>query len=346
MNTNNLSEEEIKKIIEEYGDISNYIKDETLEYKKKTVSFLDAIKILFFVSLIKGASSKEFNEESDKLLKKYEKTTTIQSNKGYLTISSVVNYINKSKYTIPIEKVVKTDLKGILEQFEIDLKSVKSNDLKFITTIKKYYATSYETLRKDFVNKEAYLSKKVDTYDKVEKIVRYSNGNYYDISSYDSMVYNTNLTNTGIRKTIEFCEDYGEDIVYVPGHPFSCPLCSDYQGKFYSLSGKTQIYKGNLIRPYESAIYWNGGGLNHPNCSHIPQPVNSSQEIDNSYSTGEWEERYQAKQKKQSLELQRSRLKSDNKIYAELGNQEAIDKNNSKIRKLNEEIKEQKKLIK
>ena len=51
------------------------------------------------------------------------------------------------------------------------------------------------------------------------------------------------------------------------------------------------------------------------------------------------------KQKKQALELKRSRLRNDNVIYNKLENQEMVDKNKQKIRKLNQKIKEQKELM-
>ena len=87
------------------------------------------------------------------------------------------------------------------------------------------------------------------------------------------------------------------------------------------------------------------GGLKHPNCTHNIIFPNKETKENNKYSSAEWTGRYNAKQKKQALELQRSRLKNDNKIFDKIGNQEMVDKNNQKIRRLNKQIKEQKKLM-
>ena len=61
--------------------------------------------------------------------------------------------------------------------------------------------------------------------------------------------------------------------------------------------------------------------------------------------SNEWKDRYQARQKKQALELKRKRLKTDRDIYKELNNYEEVDKINAQIRTLNSAIKEQKELI-
>ena len=44
-------------------------------------------------------------------------------------------------------------------------------------------------------------------------------------------------------------------------------------------------------------------------------------------------------------ELKKQRLLNDNKIYKELGDQASIDENNQKIKRLREEIKEQKNIM-
>ena len=67
---------------------------------------------------------------------------------------------------------------------------------------------------------------------------------YFDLASYESMVYNTNLTNMGIREVIKDAMKRNYDVVYVEPHTFACPMCQKYQGYFYSLSGITTEFKG------------------------------------------------------------------------------------------------------
>ena len=155
------------------------------------------------------------------------------------------------------------------------------------------------------------------------------------------MVYNTNLTRTGVIESVKACIKLGKDVVYVDPHPYACPECQIWQGKFYSLSGETKVFNGEFIDPLETAIEGESGiGLLHPNCTHVIRPAYEEDRVSNKYSSAEWEEKYNTKQKIQALELKKSRLRNDNKIYKELDNQEMIDKNKQKIRKINEKIKE------
>ena len=103
------------------------------------------------------------------------------------------------------------------------------------------------------------------------------------------------------------------------------------------MTGATKRYP-NIEEAYN-------GGLKHPNCKHNITTNVGQQETDD-YSSDEWKARYQARQKKQALELKRKRLKTDRDIYKELNNYGDVEKVNAKIRALNKAIKEQKELMK
>lgn len=345
-----MTEKEIEEVLKEYGDINNYIKDEVYDYKRETTDFMDSIKYIFFAYLISKAGKKKFNKKIDEELKKYNKYISNKASKGYETISYLVKYQNIDKYTTNLKKPLESVLKGFKEQLQIDNKSIKTANDKYIKYIKDYYKKTEKTLSKEYINEKAYLSKKVTDFDKAEKTIAYrykGTGKiraYFDIASYDSMVYNTNLTNKGWQETLNSAMELEQDIVYVPAHMYACEHCQQYQGKFYSLSGINvgEIFNGYRVNSLDEALR---GGLKHPNCSHdIIFPNNETKE-NNKYSSARWTDRYNAKQKKQALELKRSRLKNDNVIYNKLENQEMVDKNNQKIRKLNQKIKEQKELM-
>lgn len=348
MNYEYLTEEEIKEIEREYGDINNYIKDEVYDNKKETTNFMDKMKYLFFLYLLKGKSKKEFKSKIDEEYEKFKKDIDKNKVKGYKIVSDLTKYQNEGTYTRTSEKFVKMNLNGLLSRYGIELTSTKKEDDKYIRVLEKYYSSTEKTLNKPWVNANEYLSKKVSEFDKVEKTVAYrskATGNiraYFDIASYDSMVYNVNLTNTGWKESIKYCIEEGNDIVYIEPHGYSCDLCRPLQGKFYTLSSKPKVYNDMIVQPLETAIKQ---GLRHPNCTHIPQPANEFQNVSNKYSGDLWGEKYDAKQKKQALELKKKRLLNDNKVYKELGNEEMIDKNKQKIKKLNEGIKEQKEIM-
>lgn len=321
-------------------EISEVINEEVQSYSKESYDYLDEVKKLVFTCLIGKISYDIFKGKLNKINSKYNKIEKNRTSKGYKKVKDKVIKSNKTPiYSKKIEFTEK-DLEQLL--FKLDKTSqIKAKD-KFIKIITNYYKTTLKTAKKEYISIDDYLKKKLTQYDKVEKVVAYHNQDgtiraYHDIASYNSMVYNTNLTSSAWNETINYCYENNTDIVYVEPHPFSCPLCQEWQGKFYSLTGKSSKYE-NIENAYK-------GGLKHPNCKHNITTNVGQQETDN-YSSNEWIERYQARQKKQALELKRKRLKTDRDIYKELNNYEEVDKINARIRTLNSAIKEQKKLMK
>ena len=321
-------------------EISEVINEEVQSYSKESYDYLDEVKKLVFTCLIGKISYDIFKGKLNKINSKYNKIEKNRTSKGYKKVKDKVIKSNKTPISSKKIDFTKEDLVQLL--FKLDKTSqIKAKD-KFIKIITNYYKKTLKTAKKEYISIDDYLKKKLSTYDKVEKVVAYHNQDgtiraYHDIASYNSMVYNTNLTSSAWNETINYCYENDTDIVYVEPHPFSCPLCQEWQGKFYSLTGKSSKY-GNIENAYK-------GGLKHPNCKHNITTNVGQQETDD-YSSDEWIERYQARQKKQALELKRKRLKTDRDIYKELNNYEEVDKINAQIRTLNSSIKEQKKLMK
>ena len=82
-------------------------------------------------------------------------------------------------------------------------------------------------------------------------------------------------------------------------------------------------------------------GIGHPNCKHVWVSYWSQEQIqEEKYDSTEWEEKYKTQQKIQSLDLQKSRLLADRRIYKELGQQDLVDKTTEKIRLIREKKKE------
>lgn len=317
----------------EYGiEISQEIKQDVHEYKKKTTKFMDKVKTAFFVYLIAKKGGELYNKRVDEEYKVYTK--------------DIEKLVKSSLKKFNIQDVDTETVNDIMERFKIDKTSVKTEDDKYIQVIKKFYSKTLKTLDKEWISEKDYLSAKVDEFDKVEKVVRYNrikkDGNfvYFDIAAYDSMVYNTNLTRTGIRETIKdsIIRDY--DVVYIDPHPFSCPLCQSLQGKFYSITGETTVYDGMEIMSLEEA---QEEGLFHPNCTHIPRRAYPEDRVSNKYTSEIWEERYSIRQKLNAIEIDKDRLKSDIAIYEKLGNMQEVDKGKQKLKRYNEKIRELKK---
>lgn len=321
-------------------EISEIINEEVQSYSKESYDYLDEVKKLVFTCLIGKISYDIFKGKLNKVNSKYNKIEKNRTSKGYKKVRDKVVETNETPISSEKIDFTEKELSDLL--FKLDKTSqIKAKD-KFIKVVTNYYKTTLKTAKKEYISIDDYLKKKLTQYDKVEKVVAYHNQDgtiraYHDIASYNSMVYNTNLTSSAWNETINYCYENNTDIVYVEPHPFSCPLCQEWQGKFYSLTGKSLKYE-NIENAYK-------GGLKHPNCKHNIT-TNVGQKETDDYSSNEWKDRYQARQKKQALELKRKRLKTDRDIYKELNNYEEVDKINAQIRTLNSAIKEQKELMK
>lgn len=209
---------------------------------------------------------------------------------------------------------------------------------KYEKIMEQYYKGRLKTLKNGIVEPETYLSSLVKKFDFVQAIIPYYNKDgtirsYHNVASYNSMLYNVNLTRSGWNRTMYDSQLLDNDLVYIPAHPFACPLCMEWQGRVYSVSGKSLKYP-----PKDLAL---AGGIGHPNCKHqFVMYWGKEQLQQNTYDSEQWEENYIIKQKVQALELERAKLKNDREIYKDINNFEEVDKVNSKIRKINAQIKE------
>lgn len=305
---------------EEVEALYTYITNEVNSYKEETTEYLDQVKILLFSCLLLGTA---FIDKFDKLSKEYQIKMINKQAEGIDHIKEVINAPNTSD--------ISETYKNTLQELKLDTTSQSTANKKFGVRVKQYYKNALKSVGIDNINIKEYLIKKLDKYEAIEKVVRYKNGSYYGIDSYNSMVYNTNLTRTAWSETIKRNAVEGNDLVYVIPHMYSCPLCQEWQGMTYSITGHTQGYM-----KLDTAIE---NGLLHPNCKHVIVAY-AGQEDDFTYSTPEWEEKYDIKQKINALNLKKSRLRNENIISAKLDDYENIDKNKKKISAINKEIRE------
>lgn len=304
---------------EEVEALYIYITNEVNSYKEETTEYLDQVKILLFSCLLLGTA---FIDKFDKLSKEYQIKMINKQAEGIDHIKQVINAPNTSD--------ISETYKNTIQELKLDTTSQSAANKKFGVRVKQYYKNALKSVGIDNINIKEYLIKKLDKYDAIEKVVRYKNGSYYGIDAYNSMVYNTNLTRTAWSETIKRNAVEDNDLVYVIPHMYSCPLCQEWQGMTYSISGHTQGYM-----KLETAIE---NGLLHPNCKHVIVAY-AGQEDDFTYSTPEWEEKYDIKQKINALNLKKSRLRNENIISAKLDDYENIDKNKKKISAINKEIR-------
>ena len=200
----------------------------------------------------------------------------------------------------------------------------------------KYYERQYNAIAK-VPDKEEYLSSIVQTYDKIDKTIPYfyKDGSfkcYNTVATYNSMLYNWNLTHSSWNRTMYDAELLDNHLFYLPAHPYACELCAGFQGKVYAdKKGLGYPLKEDAVR----------GGVGHPNCKHVWTLFWDKAQIqEEKYNSPEDIEAYKTKQKIQSLDLEKSRLLSDRRIYKSLGDKASVDECTLKIKALRSKINE------
>lgn len=324
-------------------NLEEYISNEVWKCTLKYIRMMRITKEKFFEDLQNGVSVEEYskgikelwNIDHDYMDKAIEELNRLVAEKDFSDFE---------EYAITTQQSVKLD-DGKL-YYEVQDKQVyplnpesdfRTMEQRYVNDHIKAYSSQSKGL--DLVSdKESYLSELVPKYDKLDKTIPYYNKDgsikcYNTIATYNSMLYNWNLTHSAWNRT-EYDGDYLDNpLRYLVAHPYSCPLCMFYQGKVYTTDPRDRRYPQK-----EEAI---AGGVGHPNCKHIWTIYWGKDQLQrDKYNNDEWEERYRTQQKIQSLDLEKSRLLSDRRIYKSLGNQGKVDECTTKIKAIREKKKE------
>lgn len=309
---------------------SLFIEDSVLYASNKYYELIFKTKTLFFDYLNRGKSFEEFKQASSKI---WENVDHSFMNERIKELEEMIEARDLKDRKILNPNAEFTQI------YEL-VKESRFNEVErlYKNTIDQYYKGRLKTVKKDYVDKQSYLAKIVEQYDKAQAVIPYYNKDgtvrcYHNIASYNSMLYNVNLNRSGWNRTMYDASLLNNDLVYLPAHPFACDLCMPWQGKVYSTSGKSLKYP-----PKELA---EAGGIGHPNCKHqwlLYWGEDMLQKDD--YNSMEWQDAYERKQKIQALQLERKKLKNDRKIYENIDSFGEVDKVNQKISSINSKIKE------
>lgn len=324
-------------------NLEEYINEEVWKCTLKYIRMMRTTKEKFFEDLQNGVSVEEYT-------KKIQELWNIDHDymdKAIEELNRMVaeqDFADFEEYAITTQKSVKID-DGKL-YYEVQDKKIYSlnPESDFRTMEDKYvkdHIKAYSSQLRGLdlaTDKSSYLSELVPRYDKLDKTIPYYNKDgslkcYNTIATYNSMLYNWNLTHSAWNRT-EYDGEYLENpLRYLVAHPYSCPKCMLYQGKVYTTDPRDKRYPQKEI-----AIE---GGVGHPNCKHTWTIYWSKEQIQrDKYNSGEWEEKYKTQQKIQSLDLEKSRLLSDRRIYKSLGDMGKVDELTSKIKAIREKKKE------
>ena len=317
---------------------SEYIAESVFNVNAHYTRLQNETKILFFKCLKENKPVEYFKNKVDKIWNNIDhKFMNKQINKLQQMVweNNVELAIDKGRINdeyIPTEKWTIND-----EYFKlVPEKEFTSLERQFDKKVVK----NYERSKKSIIgqDKDTYIQKKISTYNEEvnQTIAYFSNGEpirYVQLSSYLSMLHNTDLTRAGWNQTMADSDELGINLFIIPYHPFSCLDCWQYQNRILTKSEVERII-GVSAEEQE-------GDIIHPNCKcTLALFFDISQISDEVYTSDEIEEQYHIRQKVNSLTLEKARIATDMKIQKDLGNQEAFDKLNQKRNNINSKIRD------
>ena len=301
-------------------------------------------KMLYFKCLEEGRSYEYFEQELSKIwdnidhrfmktqINKLQKVVNKQNIEEAINLGRLEDKYKETEYWVIDEEYFRLTPESDFKEFEQRFKRNVLTNYKHAKTSLKY------------TDKEAYLNKKIDTYNRgVNQIVSYFNKKgsivrKVQLSTYLAMIHNVNLTRSGWNQTMSDSHRLGQDMYIIPYHPFSCPYCQLYQNR-----PLTRVEVETIIGvEAEEQV----GDILHPNCKCTLSIYWSSLQINRpGYSPGQIEEYYDIRQKVNSLTLEKSNLRTDIKIAEFLGEQGKVDLLKSKVSVINRNIRELKKQL-
>lgn len=303
------------------------IQERVFKVNLKYARLQNKTKELFFKCLDEGRDVEYFKK---KLYKLWKNTNTDYLEEQVEEYAEVIHEENvEGKKT----EEVKSEEEGSIIFALIPFINVDKQKNKFLYDKTREYKRSYESPVYK-ANKKQYLSMKAQRY--TSDTVPYYHNNKpirkVKLSTYASMVYNSNATRESWNKTINDGDMIGEYMYYIPYHPFSCEHCVAHQEKVMTKAELVAL-AGILDTDTQEIL--------HPNCQCRLEIYNDRRETTKSpYTEKQKQEYYDIKQKTNSLRLKKEELLSDIRIQKRLGEQEEVDKLNKKRMRINNSLKE------
>lgn len=317
------------------------------EYIAKSVYSINAYysnkqnktKELFFRCIKEKRSNEYFKKELSKIWDNINhKFMDVQVDKLMNMVHS--NNVKQAINIGRLEKIYKETEDWVIDNEFFKLtpeEYFKEFEKRFEQNVERVYNRSKNSMKD--LDSETYIEKAMERYDKnINQSVTYFTKageplRQVQLSTYLSMIHNTNLTRAGWNTTMSDSEALDRSLFIIPYHPFSCPHCIRYQNKILS---KREVE--NLIgREAKEQV----GDLLHPNCKcTLSIYWDSSQIDDTTIDYGENKELYKLRQKVNGLTLEKNKLWTDVKIARNLDMESLADEKKKQINAINKTIRE------
>lgn len=155
-------------------------------------------------------------------------------------------------------------------------------------------------------------------------------GREWSPEAYVDMDIRNTAKNAALAAEFASLDELGQDIILVTSHSGARPLCEPYQGKFYSISGKSGTItdaKGKTYNytPLSGTSFGEAAGLFGINCGHRMRGVSDGTFInrEKAFDGEETSEEYRKVQRQRELERAVRKKKTEANMYEAAGDKDA-----------------------
>lgn len=155
-------------------------------------------------------------------------------------------------------------------------------------------------------------------------------GREWSPEAYVDMDIRNTAKNAALAAEFASLDELGQDIILVSSHSGSRPLCAPYQGKFYSISGKSGTItdakgKSYAYTPLSETSFGEAAGLFGINCGHRMRGVSNGTFInrEKEFDGEETSEEYRKIQQQRELERAVRKKKTEANMYEAAGDKDA-----------------------
>ncbi|HFJ9375099.1 TPA: phage minor capsid protein [Bacillus nitratireducens] len=153
-------------------------------------------------------------------------------------------------------------------------------------------------------------------------------GRKWSTEAYVNMVCRSTSNNVANEMQDERMKEHGVDLVETSSHMGSRPKCAPYQGRIFSMSGKSKKYPA-----WSTTSYGDPAGLLGVNCRHLKFPYieGLSTQRYKPYDYTENDNSYKESQQQRSLERQIKKAKREVKMLEAIGDAEGVKLAKNKV---------------
>ncbi|PEP88572.1 phage minor capsid protein [Bacillus pseudomycoides] len=153
-------------------------------------------------------------------------------------------------------------------------------------------------------------------------------GRKWSTEAYVSTVCRSTSNNVANEMQDERMKEYGVDLVETSSHMGARPKCAPYQGRIFSMSGKSKKYPA-----WSTTSYGDPAGLLGVNCRHLKFPYipGVSTQRYKPYDYTENDKAYKESQQQRSLERQIKKAKREVKVLEAIGDKEGVKLAKNKV---------------